>query len=343
MSIDQTFFSECLLASGSFETMIYERAKMVSQIFKTRGPNQKLARKNGPLLFDCADYSATARKNEACVMKIPATETGPREKYNDYQVISHLGRGQYGSVAKVRNEITGEMFAMKVVINKAAGKYNQKLTKENLDKVNAEIQLLRAVKHPHISLLKEVLYPTAVNNPNLDAEICIIQELCSGPTMSQEELFEGSAAPFPPERAWTVFRQMLSAVAYLHDHKYVHGDIKPENLLFHTADKDSIVKLVDFGESQHFKLIGEDDDHEQIEEQMQRVMGTQMFAAPEVWSPNTPYSGTLADIYSMGVTLYALIFGRLPFISQSLEQLFREKERPINASFWGHDGVTFNS
>merc|ERR1711934_1252977 len=40
---------------------------------------------------------------------------------------------------------------------------------------------------------------------------------------------------------------------------------------------------------------------------------------------------------------YALIFGRLPFISQSLEQLFREKERPINASFWGHDGVTKNS
>lgn len=119
--------------------------------------------------------------------------------------------------------------------------------------------------------------------------------------------------PLTEDRAWFIFRQVLLGVEYLHYQKIIHGDLKPENLLLAEGD---VIKVADLGVCNEF--LGDDASIDQ-----RTATGTPAFRAPETLSGQKIYfDGKSADIWSLGVTLYAFVFGDVPFKSQAIPVLY---------------------
>ena len=108
------------------------------------------------------------------------------------------------------------------------------------------------------------------------------------------------------------FRDILRSLEYLHSQKIIHGDLKPENILLTSS---GVVKLSDFGCSRVF-VTGN--------EYFDRFRGTPAFLAPEIMQRQTHYRGRPVDVYAMGVCLYALVFGSIPFSATNLYNLFQK-------------------
>lgn len=121
--------------------------------------------------------------------------------------------------------------------------------------------------------------------------------------------------PLTEERAWFIFRQVILGVEYLHYQKIIHGDLKPENLLL--ADGD-VIKVADLGVCNEF--LGDDASIDQ-----RTATGTPAFRAPETLSGQKIYfDGKSADIWSLGITLFAFVFGDVPFKSQAIPVLYEQ-------------------
>eukprot|EP00474_Spongospora_subterranea_P002180 CRZ02638.1 hypothetical protein [Spongospora subterranea] len=113
--------------------------------------------------------------------------------------------------------------------------------------------------------------------------------------------------------ARSCFTQIAAAVNHLHSHMLIcHRDIKPSNMLIHLVNGHPQVLLSDFGVAQSFADTPMFTD----------IMGTYPFIPPEACS-GEPYDGRAADIWALGVTLYSIVFGKLPFYHQNLLQLFQ--------------------
>jgi maternal embryonic leucine zipper kinase len=119
--------------------------------------------------------------------------------------------------------------------------------------------------------------------------------------VARERLKESEARSF--------FRQIVSALKYVHEMGYCHRDLKPENLLL---DDDGNIKLIDFG------LCGEP---ESITDWMETSCGSPAYAAPELIQ-GLKYHGPKADAWSLGVLLYALLNGFLPFDDEHTAYLY---------------------
>ena len=103
---------------------------------------------------------------------------------------------------------------------------------------------------------------------------------------------------------------MHSAIEYTHAHRIVHRDLKPENLLL---DEFMNIKLIDYGLSNQMK----------DSQALKTACGSPNYAAPEVISGRA-YSGCEADIWSLGVILFAMVCGTLPFDDDSMSLLFQK-------------------
>lgn len=119
---------------------------------------------------------------------------------------------------------------------------------------------------------------------------------------------------FNEKTAAIVFKQMMSGVAYCHNHKIVHKDLKPENVLLSQADDPNQIKIIDFGTSQHFR------DHEK----MHQKQGTVYYIAPEVLKKNYDEK---CDIWSAGVILYVMLCGYPPFNHKNDEVIYQKIEQ----------------
>ncbi|CAK9103326.1 unnamed protein product [Durusdinium trenchii] len=156
----------------------------------------------------------------------------------------------------------------------------------------AEVEVLKELDHPNICKLYEV-FEDADN-------IFLVMELCRGGELfdriTQGEL--GGEA-----QVAKLIQQLAHAVRYCHDRGIIHRDIKPENILFVSPEPDAPAKLIDFGIACHFKQT----EHRRDEK------GTEAYLAPEV-KDNSSYTEK-CDLWSLGVLLYAMLSGSLPFKS----------------------------
>lgn len=108
---------------------------------------------------------------------------------------------------------------------------------------------------------------------------------------------------FSEHKARLYFIELLKGISYLHENHIVHRDIKPSNLLIDANDE---LKVADFGVSQYFE--GNDDT-------FSNTAGTPAFSPPEACRKGKIY-GRAADVWSCGVVLYCMLFGRLPFMAK---------------------------
>lgn len=158
----------------------------------------------------------------------------------------------------------------------------------DVERVLREIKILKQLDHPHIIKLYEII--------ESDERIYLIMEYAAG-----GELFDYivSKDRLPEREACKMYRQVLEGIRYLHGAGIAHRDLKPENLLL---DSSQNIKIVDFGLSNVYTSG-------QI---LQTACGSPCYAAPEMIAAK-PYNGLSVDIWSSGVTLYAMLVGYLPF------------------------------
>jgi len=233
------------------------------------------------------------------------TAETPHQKLNQYKLIDSIGQGSYGLVKLAYNELDDKHYAMKILSKKKLmkkagcfGRMNARRKGANpLDKVYREIALLKKLDHPNVVKLVEVL-----EDPDEDHLYLVFELLERGEVMQ----IPGDP-PMAESKARSYFRDILLGLEYLHFQRIVHRDIKPSNLLI---DANGHVKIADLGVCNEFD--GSDD-------LLRSSAGTPAFAAPEVLDPSaTAYSGKALDVWALGCTLYAFVYGRLPYTAETV-------------------------
>lgn len=181
------------------------------------------------------------------------------------------------------------------------------LDKENLKKIWREIEIMKKVgKHENITRLYQVM--------QTEKYLMLVTEFCGGGEIFDHLVAHGRMSE-PVARGY--FIQIVNAIEYLHCEGVVHRDLKAENLLL-TEDLRT-VKIADFGFSNYFTpncLLS-------------TWCGSPPYAAPELFE-GRHYNGPKADIWSLGVVLYVLVCGALPFDGHTLQSL---RSRVVSGKF----------
>ena len=213
-----------------------------------------------------------------------------QKQIGQYLVIGALGSGSSAKVKLARNVNTNQQVAIKVL-----KKENLKNRPNLFKKLQREIALMSLFEHPHILRLYEVF--------ESERHLHIVLEFAEN-----RELFDMlvERKRIPESEGMELFRQIIYALEYLHQHGICHRDLKPENILL---DANNNIKIADFGFARWMKS-----------NVAKTSCGSPHYAAPEVIRAQ-PYSGKAADVWSAGVILYAMLAGRLPFDDPALRNL----------------------
>ena len=208
------------------------------------------------------------------------------QKLGDYEILGILGAGGMGKVYKVRNTISDRVEAMKILLPDLAGQ------KDLADRFLREIKLLASLSHPNIAALRTAL--------TLDNQLVMIMEYVNGVTLSSR-LQQGA---IPPGQAVKYIDQVLDALSYAHKQNIIHRDIKPANMML---TPDGTVKLMDFGiarsaSDRSLTMTG-------------TTLGSLNYMPPEQVKGDP--ADNRSDLYSLGVSLYEMVTGQLPFQADS--------------------------
>ena len=204
-----------------------------------------------------------------------------------------IGKGTFGKVKLGIHTLTGEKVAIKI-LEKIRIKDSS-----DIERVSREIKILKLVRHPNVVKLYEI-----IETPK---HIFLVMEY-----VPCGELFDYivSHNKLGEEQACLFYQQILSGLEYLHKVNVIHRDLKPENLLL---DENNNIKIVDFGLS----FL------ENSSELLKTACGSPCYAAPEMIAGKR-YKGRIADIWSCGVILFAMICGYLPFEDPNTSQLYKK-------------------
>lgn len=216
----------------------------------------------------------------------------PEEIKKKFTMSKLLGRGACGEVRLAFRKGCCGKVAVKIVEKNKFTIGGNKLNMTN--QVMQEVNILKALKHPCIIAIEEVI--------DTPSTLYIVLELVEG-----GELFDRvvSLGQLDEATAKLLFYQILLAMKYLHDQDITHRDLKPENiLLVNPEDAESLIKITDFGLS---KLIDENT-------MLKTFCGTPTYLAPEILLSKGCGSYTKAiDCWSLGVILYICVGGYPPF------------------------------
>ncbi len=164
---------------------------------------------------------------------------------------------------------------------------------------------MKKLDHPNLVSLIEVL-----DDPTEDS-LYMVMEMCKKGVSMKVGLDE-QADPYPDEECRCWFRDLILGIEYLHAQGIVHRDIKPDNCLI---TEDDVLKVVDFGVSEMFD--------KGADMMTAKSAGSPAFLPPELCViKHGDISGKAADIWSMGVTLYCLKYGRIPFERSGIFDLY---------------------
>ncbi|ETB57751.1 CAMK protein kinase [Plasmodium yoelii 17X] len=227
-------------------------------------------------------YVNTYEEREEWLQALYST-TKQNTLYNLYEIHEQLGQGKFSTVYRGINKQTNSEFAIKVINNRSVSIYEKEL-------LRSEISILRLLRHPNVIFLKEII--------NTKETLYISMELVKGGELYDFLLSETRLSEIHANK---IISQLIKTVAYLHKCGIIHRDIKPENILLTDKSKDAQIKLTDFGLS---TLCAPN-------ELLKEPCGTLAYVAPEVITLQG-YNHKV-DAWSIGVILYLLLSGKLPF------------------------------
>ncbi|XP_057694043.1 MAP/microtubule affinity-regulating kinase 4 isoform X2 [Corythoichthys intestinalis] len=216
----------------------------------------------------------------------------------NYRLLKTIGKGNFAKVKLARHILTGREVAIKIIDK-------TQLNPSSLQKLFREVRIMKTLNHPNIVQLFEVI--------ETEKTLYLIMEYASGGEVFDYLVAHGR---MKEKEARGKFRQIVSAVHYCHQKNIVHRDLKAENLLL---DANSNIKIADFGFSNEF-MAGS---------KLDTFCGSPPYAAPELFQ-GKKYDGPEVDIWSLGVILYTLVSGSLPFDGQNLKEL---RERVLRGKY----------
>jgi len=203
-----------------------------------------------------------------------------------YRVLGRLGVGGMATVYLAEDSSLGRKVALKVMAERYAE------DGEFVERFRREAQAAARLNHPNIIAVYD--------RGEADGRPYIAMEYLQGRTLKQLIQKEG---PLPPERAIAMAMQILAGLRYAHEHGVVHRDVKPHNVL---VGDDGRIKVTDFG-------IAHAGDPQMTE--VGSIVGTAQYLSPEQARGRSV--GPQTDIYSLGVVLYEMLAGRVPFEGDS--------------------------
>uniref|UniRef100_A0A8C1WYI9 MAP/microtubule affinity-regulating kinase 3 n=1 Tax=Cyprinus carpio TaxID=7962 RepID=A0A8C1WYI9_CYPCA len=216
----------------------------------------------------------------------------------NYRLLKTIGKGNFAKVKLARHILTGKEVAIKIIDK-------TQLNPTSLQKLFREVRIMKTLRHPNIVRLFEVI--------ETEKTLYLVMEYASGGEVFDYLVSHGRMKEI---EARAKFRQIVSAVHYCHQKNIVHRDLKAENLLL---DADANIKIADFGFSNEFTLGNK----------LDTFCGSPPYAAPELFQ-GKKYDGPEVDIWSLGVILYTLVSGSLPFDGQNLKEL---RERVLRGKY----------
>ncbi|XP_052648020.1 serine/threonine-protein kinase 36 [Harpia harpyja] len=205
-----------------------------------------------------------------------------------YHVLEMIGEGSFGRVYKGRRKHSAQVVALKFIPK--VGRSEKEL--KNLQR---EIEIMRGLHHPNIIQM--------LDSFETNKEVVVVTDYAEG------ELFQilEDDGSLPEDQVQNIAAQLVSALYYLHSHRILHRDMKPQNILL---GKDGIIKLCDFGFARAMSI------HTMV---LTSIKGTPLYMSPELVEER-PYDHT-ADLWSVGCILYELFVGTPPFYTSSIFQL----------------------
>ncbi|XP_035241416.1 serine/threonine-protein kinase SIK3 homolog isoform X3 [Anguilla anguilla] len=219
---------------------------------------------------------------------LPASRPPPA-RVGYYEIERTIGKGNFAVVKLATHMITKAKVAIKIVDK-------TQLDDENLKKIFREVQIMKMLRHPHIIRLYQVM--------ETERMIYLVTEYASGGEIFDHLVAHGRMAEKDARRK---FKQIVAAVHFCHCRNIVHRDLKAENLLL---DHNLNIKIADFGFSNLFSRG----------QLLKTWCGSPPYAAPELFE-GKEYDGPKVDIWSLGVVLYVLVCGALPFDGSTLQNL----------------------
>ncbi|XP_074440005.1 MAP/microtubule affinity-regulating kinase 3 isoform X20 [Larus michahellis] len=241
--------------------------------------------------------SRTGRSGARCRSSI-ASCADEQQNIGNYRLLKTIGKGNFAKVKLARHILTGREVAVKI-IDKA------QLNPTSLQKLFREVRIMKILNHPNIVKLFEVI--------EKEKTLYLVMEYASGGEVFDYLVAHGR---MKEKEARAKFRQIVSAVQYCHQKHIVHRDLKAENLLL---DADMNIKIADFGFSNEFT----------VGNKLDTFCGSPPYAAPELFQ-GKKYDGPEVDVWSLGVILYTLVSGSLPFDGQNLKEL---RERVLRGKY----------
>jgi serine/threonine protein kinase len=204
--------------------------------------------------------------------------------FDYYEMLDDLGEGIFGSVKLGVEKKTKERVAIKII-------KKNKTKQSDIELVRTEIDVMKLCHHPNVVHLLDHFE---------NAEyIFIVMEYIRGGRLT--DYMKEKKFNFTEKRAAEIIYQIAQGVKYLHKYGIIHRDLKPDNIMLTEASDKGQIKIMDFGLS---KILGK-------KEKTVDGFGTLTFVSPEVLI-RKPYNKEI-DIWSIGVILYLLLSGDLPF------------------------------
>uniref|UniRef100_A0A8C3TWG1 non-specific serine/threonine protein kinase n=1 Tax=Catharus ustulatus TaxID=91951 RepID=A0A8C3TWG1_CATUS len=238
--------------------------------------------------------SRTGRSGARCRNSI-ASCADEQPHIGNYRLLKTIGKGNFAKVKLARHILTGRE------VNGFINLFHILC----LFQLFREVRIMKILNHPNIVKLFEVI--------ETEKTLYLIMEYASGGEVFDYLVAHGR---MKEKEARAKFRQIVSAVQYCHQKHIVHRDLKAENLLL---DADMNIKIADFGFSNEFT----------VGNKLDTFCGSPPYAAPELFQ-GKKYDGPEVDVWSLGVILYTLVSGSLPFDGQNLKEL---RERVLRGKY----------
>eukprot|EP00928_Gymnodinium_smaydae_P046375 TRINITY_DN30893_c0_g1_i1.p1 TRINITY_DN30893_c0_g1~~TRINITY_DN30893_c0_g1_i1.p1 ORF type:complete len:678 (-),score=155.07 TRINITY_DN30893_c0_g1_i1:59-2092(-) len=206
-----------------------------------------------------------------------------------YELGAKLGEGSFGKVYRVEHRISGQQRVCKTISKASAGM--------PMEQILQEIENMAVLDHPNVVRVYEYFED--------EKTISQIMEPCNGGELHDtiQDVFRRGAPRYSEAFVCDVMKQTLRALAFMHGRRFLHKDLKPQNIM-RTDKETSSVKVIDFGLAE---LFGQDQKY------ASQVAGTLLYMAPECFQNRQSYKG---DIWSAGVIMYNLLCGGYPFMAQ---------------------------